>query len=430
MRSNSDYTDRLTLKVFSNTGLTQLQDTGFFSLVNGTGPLKNFSLIGVCHDFKPQISVEAEDIRIDNTWTNSLIPEYAVLFLSSTKNTSACKRLSLRNVAIEDDTYGMITNCENLKLEYTDKCPRGFDSQYIRAHRSGISGTVLAVTRLFKNLKSFTIINSTDKMFFSSCTQQVRSYSVNEMDELEELHLVRVNTFIYKIHTRKLKKLKLEGCTDLENQFRKLNPRLRFLSLAHSRFGRITRLVRYDLLRCVELKTLDLSYVGDEFVDIFVKDKKYLRGLKSLININLSGTNVEGKDVLSCVRRHYPDFEQLKAIDCPNVTIEEQVELIENVPLCQVDINKHVNKEFVFETPHPSAYLCKRSRWLYIGHHGSYYRRAQYTEVEFPQVMPPPPNQAYDTPTEEMASYEWRRRSPPSPPVMFNSIVDEDTSIA
>ncbi|TIB84050.1 hypothetical protein E3Q06_02545 [Wallemia mellicola] len=420
---------RLKLDVFSNTGFTQLYNSGLFSLINDSRPLKNLSLIGLCQDFRPHIPVEAEEISIDNTWDNSLVPQYAVICLYS-RNTRSCKRLSLKNVTIERDTYDVITNCKNLKLEYTDKCPRGFNSQHFRANRSGLSGTVLVVTSLFNNLKSFTIINSTDQMFFSTCTYQVRGFLVSTMDELEELHLVRVNTFICKIRTCKLKKLKLEGCTDLENQFRKLNPRLRFLSLAHSRFGRITRLVRYDLLRCVELQTLDLSYADDEFVDIFVKDKKYLRGLKELVNINFSGTNVEGQDVLSCVRRHYPDFEQLKAINCPNITIEEQLELIENVPLCQVDINQHVNRELVFENPHPSAYLYKRSRWLYIGHHGSYYRQAQYTEIEFPQVMPPPPNEIHDTPTEELARYEWRRCTPPSPPVTYNSIVDENTSRA
>ncbi|TIC21717.1 hypothetical protein E3Q12_03235 [Wallemia mellicola] len=408
MRSNSNNIDRLKLDVFSNTGFTQLYNTGLFSLINDSRPLKNLSLIGLCQDFRPHIPVEAEEISIDNTWDNSLVPQYAVICLYS-RNTRSCKRLSLKNVTIERDTYDVITNCKNLKLEYTDKCPRGFNSQHFRANRSGLSGTVLAVTSLFNNLKSFTIINSTDQMSFSTCTYQVRGFP---------------------IRTCKLKKLKLEGCTDLENQFRKLNPRLRFLSLAHSRFGRITRLVRYDLLRCVELQTLDLSYADDEFVDIFVKDKKYLRGLKELVNINFSGTNVEGQDVLSCVRRHYPDFEQLKAINCPNITIEEQLELIENVPLCQVDINQHVNRELVFENPHPSAYLYKRSRWLYIGHHGSYYRQAQYTEIEFPQVMPPPPNEIHDTPTEELARYEWRRCTPPSPPVTYNSIVDENTSRA
>lgn len=442
LRGKVDSIDRLSLNVKSSSVLDTLNSTGMFDLIkqrvgNGTGVLKHLHLN--LHDGKPQrLCVPAQHVSIVASPTYDSYPLFNG-FTNPSWN-KILRSVTLTNVDVSVVATGRIAGwpaCRDIRLEYNGiVAPRSSSSPFFRRNSSGISNTILNIADGCKSLHSLSIVNSTYANFFE--TDKNKYGYITSMTSLKELHIVRMNSFTLRINTPNLDKLKLECCTDLDAQIRKLSPSITYLSIAYGTFKKMPRFIRSDLAKLKDLRSLDVSYTQDEFIEFLFKDKKYIKALCSLANLNVSGTVVNGEHLYDCLAK--VKLEQLVALDCPFVDKSDQFSLSKKIKIVCFDKFKKgfkFDEDLAFDTPHKAAMrdMGRRSKDCSESEssdgEGAEFKPDIGSDVEAdikpeiePDVKPvirPLIISESGRDNDESPRYEWRRRDPPPPPPVSSS---------
>ncbi|TIB31954.1 hypothetical protein E3P84_02746 [Wallemia ichthyophaga] len=453
LRGKRDSIDRLSLNVKASAVLDTLYSTGMFDLIKQrigdcTGILQHLHLN--IHDGKSQkLCIPAKHVSMVASPTYDSYPLLQG-FSNATWNKSI-KSLTLTNVDLSPGAISRLSEwpeCQDICLEYNGiVAPRSSSSPFFRRNSGGISTTILTIADGCSSLHSLSIVNSTYANFFE--TDKTKYGYLASMYSLKELHIVRVNTFTLRIYTPNLEKLKLECCTDLDAQIRKLSPSITYLSIAYGSFKKMPRFIRSDLAKLDKLRSLDVSYTQDEFIQFFFKDKKYIRALSSLVHLNVSGTVVNGEHLYDCVAKLKLD--QLVGIDCPFIDKSDQYALSKKIKIVWLDKVKkgfQYDDDIVFDRVHTAAIrdMGRRSNVASdseseaesyvldaeeadskpsIGSDGEAqveveedeYESGLESEADVKPIIAQEPARVRGS----NSRYDWRRREPPPPPITRSS---------
>ncbi|TIA89323.1 hypothetical protein E3P99_02101 [Wallemia hederae] len=437
LRGKADMIDRLSLNIESNAVNDSLHSSGLYELIRQRvhgGVLKHLHL-DVSEGRWAHVFVPATNISINAVPAYDMCPMMVIANRAGAPLNlhKTVRSLNLTNVELGGTVSGWYA-CREINLKYSGiVSPRNFSIPNLRrGSNNGLSNTLLAIADGCKYLRSLSIINTTYSNFFES--DKVRYGFIATMGQLKELHIVRVNTLILRFNTPKLNKLKLEGCTDLEGEVRKLSPSLSYLSLAYGSFRKMPRYLRSDFERLDNLRTLDLSYIQDEFIKFLFKDKKYLKALRSLRHLNVSGTVVGGEQLLIIITESKVKITQLVALNCQFIDKCEQIRLSKKIRVVCLDKVKKgfvLDDELVFDKPHAAAENEKSHKSSNTSDSENttddesiVHRELAASESEdenHPKIEPDNENRRFsillaDEIDDTLPRYEWRRQSPPPPP--------------